>query len=50
MEKEAALPNDAPSGWGGTQRLCCKKTEENAEDVKFPFPVQLRWPLQRGWR
>src|SRR5258708_7136156 len=41
----AAMPTGARSG-----RLCCKKYEENAEEVKSQFPVQLRQPLQTGWR
>ena len=31
-------------------RLCCKKSGRDAMDVKAHLPVQLRPPLQIGWR
>jgi hypothetical protein len=31
-------------------RLCCKKSGRDAMDVKAHLPVQLRRPLQTGWR
>jgi hypothetical protein len=30
--------------------LCCKKSGRDAMDVKAHLPVQLRQPLQTGWR
>ncbi len=33
MEKEAAFPNDAPSGWGGTQMPPCGQQLRSLADV-----------------
>src|SRR5258708_34727440 len=35
---------------GQGKRLCCKKSERNAGGVQSHVPVQLRQPLQTGWR
>jgi len=35
---------------GGQLELCCKKSGSDAMDVKAHLPVQLRQPLQTGWR
>ncbi len=39
-----------PSPTGHSPGLCCKKSGRDAMDVKAHLPVQLRPPLQTGWR
>ncbi len=38
------------SGSAAVFGLCCKKSERNAGGVQSHVPVQLRQPLQTGWR
>src|SRR5438128_2051462 len=48
--QQAAIGTDVVALMDALERLCCKKSGSDAMDVKAHLPVQLRPPLQTGWR